>query len=130
MIKINKTQNVNKYIYWIPRILSILFICFLTLFSLDVFSMNLGFLEAIGAFFMHSIPSIVLAIILAISWKYEIIGGIIFILAGISYTSLLVITMIRSGFLWSYLFWILQISGIAFLIGTLFLIGWWKKINK
>lgn len=125
MVKKSKQKKVNKWIYWIPRILAILFICFLTLFSLDVFSMNLGFWQAIGAFFMHSIPSIVLIICLIIAWKYEIVGGIIFILAGLGYT-ILILNPINS-FQINMLISIFLISFPAFLIGILFLIGWYKK---
>ena len=76
---------------------------------------------------MHNIPTIILLIILIISWKYEIVGGVAFILAGLLYIALLAVGWIREGFEWYYLVWALQISGVAFIIGILFLIGWYKK---
>lgn len=123
------SKKINKYIYWIPRILSIIFILFLALMSLDTFSMNLGFWGTILGLFMHNIPAIILLIVLIISWKYEIVWGIAFILAWIIYITLLLITAIKSGFEWYYLSWAIQIAGIAFSIGIMFLIGWNKK-NK
>lgn len=120
-------KKTSKFIYWTPRILSILFIIFLALMSLDVFGMSAGFWQTILALFMHNIPVFILLIVLLISWKHEIVGGIAFILAGIIYITLLLITSIKSGFEWYYLAWAIQISGIAFLIGILFLIGWSKK---
>lgn len=73
----------NKALYWAPRVLGVLFIIFITLFSFDVFGTGLGFWQAIGAFLIHSIPSFILAIILFIAWKKEIIGGAIFLALGL-----------------------------------------------
>jgi hypothetical protein len=76
---------------------------------------------------MHNIPAMILLIVLIIYWRYEIAGGIAFILAGIFYIILLLITSLKTGFEWYYLLWAMQISGIAFFIGVLFLVGWKKK---
>ena len=118
-------NNISKKLYWTPRILSILFVSFLALMSLDVFELELNFWQTAGALFMHSLPALFLLIILIVSWKYEIVGGIGFILAGIIY----IVLLARNPFEWYMLSWAIQISGIAFLTGTLFLIGWRKK-NK
>ncbi len=119
--------KINKFIFWTPRILSILFVTFLSLMSLDVFDMKLGFLGTILGLFMHNIPSMILLIVLIISWKHEIAGGIAFILAGIVYIIWVLMSIISTGFKGYYLAWIIQISGIAFLVGILFLIGWRQK---
>ena len=119
-----KIKRGNKFIYWIPRILSIVFISFLALMSLDVFDMKLSFWQTIGALFMHNIPALVLLVVLLISWKHEIVGGIVFILAGLLY----IIMMIRNVPDWRMaLSWSLTIAGPAFLIGILFLLNWRKK---
>jgi hypothetical protein len=121
-------RKVSKFIFWTPRILSICFILFLTLFSLDVFDGNYGFWGTLLALFMHNIPTLVLVAVLAISWKHEIVGGIAFVLAGLLYLLQLVITIIKNPpFHWYYLSWSLIIAGPAFLIGILFLVGWYKK---
>ena len=120
-------EKVSKFVYWTPRILSIIFILFLTLFSLDVFGTGLGFWGSIGAFLIHSIPSILLTIILIISWKYEIVGGIVFILAGLAYIALL---FMNPEFQWYMVSWSLIIAGPAFLIGILFLKNWKGKKQK
>ncbi len=118
-----KEKKTNKLIYWTPRILSILFILFLALMSLDVFSSELSFWKTLGALFMHNIPALVLLIVLIISWKNEIVGGVVFILAGLLY----IILLMREPFEWYMLAWAIQISGVAFLVGILFFIGWYKK---
>jgi hypothetical protein len=116
-------MNKNKLIYWTPRILSIIYILFLALFSLDIFDGNYGFWGTIIGLFMHNIPSLVLLIVLLISWKREIVGGIIFILAGLLY----IIRLLMNPFEWYMLSWALIIAGPAFLTGILFLINWYKK---
>lgn len=116
-------RKVNKYIYWAPRILSILFIALLFAFSLDVFSPESGFWEQMLGFFIHNIPSLILLIFLIISWKYEIVGGVVFIAGGLFYIFMISGRVeISTFFIWS-----LTISGPAFLIGILFIINWIKK---
>ncbi|MBU0461116.1 MAG: hypothetical protein KJ574_00875 [Nanoarchaeota archaeon] len=122
-----KEHRPNKYIYWIPRILSILFILFLAMFSLDIFDMNLGFWGTIVGLLMHNIPSFILTAVLVISWKYEIVGGIAFILAGLLYVVLMVVEGIRGGFGWDMILSLILIAGIPIAVGILFLIGWYKK---
>ncbi|MFH1072982.1 MAG: hypothetical protein V1743_06145 [Nanoarchaeota archaeon] len=116
-------RKVGKFIYWTPRILSIFFILFLALFSLDVFSPGLSVWQIVLGLFMHNIPTLLLLAVLLISWKYEIVGGIAFILAGLVYIFL----TLRNPFAWYLVAWSVQIAGPAFLIGILFLIGWFRK---
>ena len=123
-------KKINKFVYWTPRILSIIFILFLALFSLDIFEMNLGFWGTLVGLFIHNIPVFILLIILIISWKHEIVGGIAFILAGILYIAFILMNVMTTGFEWYYLAWAVQISGIAFFIGIMFLVGWFKKRKK
>jgi hypothetical protein len=47
--------------------------------SLDVFGGEEPFGRQLLGFLAHNIPAFVLIIVLAIAWKYEIIGGLIFI---------------------------------------------------
>jgi len=122
--------KVNKFIFWTPRILAILFIIFLAIFSLDVFGNDYTLWETVTGLFMHNIPSLILLIVLIISWKHEIVGGIGFILAGILYIVFVLINVIKTGFEWYYLAWAVQISGAAFLIGIMFLIGWYRKKKR
>ena len=121
------TPKVSKFLFWTPRILSILFILFLSLFSLDVFESSSSLNDILLGLFMHNIPVFILIILLIISWKHEIVGAIAFILAGSVYLTFILKNIITTGFEWYYLAWAVQISGIAFLIGILFYINWKKK---
>lgn len=117
-------RKINKFIFWTPRILSIIFLLFIAIFSLDVFDMGLSFWQTMLALLMHNIPSFILLAGLLISWKYEIVGGIVFILAGLLY---IVLLLLNEQLEWYMFSWAILISGPAFLIGILFLIGWFKK---
>ncbi len=70
---------VKKFFYWLPRILAILYICFFSVFALDVF----GEPQWPLALFMHLIPSMVLLTMTIVAWKKERVGGILFFLAGV-----------------------------------------------
>jgi hypothetical protein len=70
----------KKIIFWLPRVLSIVFIAFISIFALDVFDMPQWYL----ALFMHLIPSFILIILTVIAWKKPFIGGILFLIAGLA----------------------------------------------
>jgi len=123
-------KGINNFIYWTPRILSIIFLLFLAMFSLDIFDAGLGFWGTVFGLFMHNIPVFVLLIVLLISWKYEIVGGIAFTLAGVLYVAMMLINALNSSFEWYLLSYFLIIAGPAFLIGVLFIIGWLRKKNN
>jgi hypothetical protein len=123
-------NKIDKFVYWTPRILSILFILFLAMFSLDVFEEGRSWQEIAVALFMHNIPVLALMAVLIIAWKREIVGGVVFILAGILYIVMVAAGALKNGFEWYMISWFLTISGPAFLIGGLYLIAWRKKKNK
>ncbi|MBW2967235.1 hypothetical protein KY362_01990 [Candidatus Woesearchaeota archaeon] len=126
--KILDKKTIEKFIFWTPRILSILFILFLTMFSLDIFDLGLGFWGTVLGLLIHNIPSFVLTIILIISWKYEIVGGIGYIFAGLFFFMLMLVPVLfRPEHEWSMLLGALIISLPAFIIGALFLVGWFRK---
>lgn len=112
-------KKINKFIYWAPRILGILFVLFLAMFSLDIFDGNYGFWGTIVGLFMHNIPALILLAVVIISWKHELVGGIVFTLAGLLYVGM---TMINDEVAWSFI-----VAGPALLVGILFLFGWRQK---
>ena len=68
-----------KILHWTPRIICILAILFISMFAADSFAPELTFWQQIGGFMMHLIPSFILITLLIVAWKWEYIGGIIFI---------------------------------------------------
>lgn len=117
-------NGVNKYIFWAPRILGIIFVLFLMTFSLDVFVPGLTPQQIAIGLFVHNIPALLLLITVAISWRHETVGGIVFILAGLLYILMLALSPRFELYMLS---WSVIIAGPAFLIGTLFLFNWHKK---
>lgn len=69
----------------IARILMIAFILFLTMFSLDVFSMEGTLFEKLGGFVMHSIPSIILVAVLLLSWRNPLLTGILALASAVAF---------------------------------------------
>jgi prepilin signal peptidase PulO-like enzyme (type II secretory pathway) len=58
----------------------------MTIFSFDVFGGDDSFGLKMLGFLVHNIPVLILIVILIISWKWEMAGGVLFILASISGT--------------------------------------------
>ena len=76
----------QKITYWLPRVLVVLDICFYVLLSFDVFSANVSLIKNITGFIVQNIPSLILLLILLVSWKKEKIGGVLFLLAAVAFT--------------------------------------------
>lgn len=112
------SHKVKKVFYWVPRVFAILYLLFLSLFSLDVFSEGQGPLKLITAFLIHNIPSICLIIILYIAWQNEKNGGLLFLVAGMFFYFFFYSQMAKTSFgWWNLLFIVLPV----FIIGLLFL---------
>lgn len=108
--------SATHLLFWTPRILCLLFAVFLSLFALDVFGEGYGFWGTILALFMHLIPTWIVLIVLAISWRWEWVGAVLFAALGVFY-------LVTS---WGRVDWsaYVVISGPLFLVGTLFLLDW------
>jgi hypothetical protein len=115
----------NNYIFWIPRILAIAFILFLSLFSLDVLDTDISLIEKIARMFIHNTPSLFLLLIMIISWKKEIIGATFFILSGLAYASLI----LSKGLDYDSINIIFVISGPAILVGISYSLLWGYRIK-
>ncbi|MCK5606867.1 hypothetical protein KAR91_33500, partial [Candidatus Pacearchaeota archaeon] len=74
----------NNIIFWPPRLFAIFFILLVGLLSMDVFGVGYSLWETLIAFLMHNIPTFLLAGVLFISWRWEMIGGVLWVLAGLS----------------------------------------------
>ncbi len=108
-------------LFWVPRILTILFILFISLFALDSFEGDKSIIEKLGGFIIHLIPTIVLTILLYFAWRHELIGAIAFLILAALY---LIIAWGKFPFA-TYLI----ISGPLVIIGVLFLLGWRNKVK-
>lgn len=93
-----------KVFLWLPRVLAIAFLLFISLFALDTLSDPQWLL----ALLIHLIPSYVIGALILLSWKNTRLGGATFIAAGILF---LFFTQFQGGIL----------SVPAIVIGCLFL---------
>lgn len=75
-----------KVFHWLPRILCILAILFISLFAADAFEPGLTIWQQLLGFLIHLIPSFILILLLILAWFREKIGGIIFIILGAALT--------------------------------------------
>src|SRR5437763_16456396 len=98
----------KSWLFWTPRVLCLLFAVFISLFALDVFNENIGFWRTFAALSIHLIPTAIVLVVLAIAWRWELIGGARLMLAGRGYTVTVVTGHHPLG-------WILAIAGPAFL---------------
>lgn len=101
-------------LYWTPRTLAIVFICFIALFALDVFVPGKTIGYYLVTLFMHLIPNFILAGILIVAWRHERIGGLLFILLAVIFTLFFRSYTMPMSFL--------LVSVPVFLIGGLFLL--------
>lgn len=92
--------------YWLPRILAVLFIGFISMFTLDV----LGEPNWLPMLFIHLIPSYFLIAITIVAWKHNQLGGFLFLAAGLA---LLIFIHLGTFIVWMP----------AFIIGILFLVS-------
>ena len=125
------TVGSKHFLLWLPRVLCILFACFISLFALDVFGEYRTFWQTAVALTMHLLPTFLVLAVLLLSWRREWVGAIVYIGMGLLY----VLTMGRH-FDWTAS---AMIGGPLFVIGVLFLVNWarhdelkaaWKLSHK
>lgn len=106
----------KKTLYWTPRILCLLFAAFISLFAFDVFEDSHGFWQTALALLMHLIPTALVLVLLAICWRWDWVGGVVFPALGFLY-----VAMFWGRFAWSAY---ALIAGPLALLGALFLASW------
>jgi len=123
-----KKENITL---WAPRILCIGAILFVSMFALDSFGPRIPFGQQLLNFLMHLIPSFVLTLLLVIAWKRQLIGGILFTIAGIGFSPFVfMLNYNRTQSIETSLLIILVITIPFVIIGTLFIMGHYMKKEK
>jgi len=117
-----------KVLHWMPRIICILAILFISLFALDSFEPDLTIWQQIGAFLIHLIPSFILLLLLIVAWKWEYIGGIIFMIIGLGLSPFVFIWNYKMNHsVWMSLGIIMSITFPFVIVGILFIVSHFKK---
>jgi hypothetical protein len=106
----------RQIFFWAPRVLGIFFALFLSLFALDVFNEGYGFRETLLALVIHLVPVYIVALILAIAWRWERVGAILFLSMALLYL-FLSWGRVHWGAFWG-------ISAPMVLLSILFLFSW------
>lgn len=118
------TELSKRTLFWTPRLLSITYIVFLSLFALDVFGEGYGFWRTGLELIIHLIPALVLVAVLVLAWRWEWIGAVLYAAAGTLYViTVLPLRIPRAA----KVSWILTIAGPAFLLAIMFLVNWWTR---
>jgi hypothetical protein len=113
-VAMNKT--VKKLLYWTPRMVTLLFAGFVSIFALDIFGMGLPLGKMMFALAMHLIPTALILLSLLIAWRWEWVGTLLFGALGVTHL------VLKGGLLpFSDLF---IVAGPCFLLGILFLLSW------
>jgi hypothetical protein len=108
----------NQVFHWLPRIICILAILFISIFAADAFE------QGLSAVLIHLIPSFVLLTFLIVAWKWEFIGGIIFTLIGLGFTPFIfMVNYNRNHSILGSLFIILVITFPFIVVGILFIVS-------
>ncbi|MBU8891394.1 MAG: hypothetical protein KOO66_01345 [Bacteroidales bacterium] len=120
-----------KIVHWLPRIICILAILFVSLFALDAFGSGSNIWQQIGSFIKQLIPSFILLAFLLIAWKWENIGGLVFMIIGFGISPFVFMHNYKMNHsIWMSLGIILMITFPFIIVGVLFLVSHKIKKNK
>ncbi len=128
----SNTMKISVSVFhWLPRIICILAILFISMFAADAFAPGLTIWQQLGAFLMHLIPSFILLAILIIAWKWELIGGIIFAVTGLALSPLVFMLNYENNHSIGMSLGIIALITFPFIVvGVLFIISHNKKKNQ
>lgn len=118
----------TKLLHWLPRVICILAILFISVFASDAFNPELTLKDQIIDFIRHLIPSFILILLLVLAWKKELIGGIVFTIIGLGLSPLIFVHNYRMNHsVWMSL-GIITIITIPFtIVGILFILSHYRK---
>ena len=104
-------------VLWAPRVLAVASSLFFGVFALDAFDDGVTPAQAIGDFLMHLLPSATLLGIVALAWRREWIGALVF-------AALAVVYAIPA---YAHLSWVLTISGPLLVVSALYAWSWNRR---
>jgi hypothetical protein len=113
--------SMKRFLFWMPRILGILFAIFISIFALDVFDEGHSFGTILLALLVHLIPTYIIVVVLIIAWRWEGVGAILFMALAVLY-----IALAGARFHWAVY---ATIPGPLVLLAILFLLNWIYKAH-
>lgn len=118
------TDFSRRMVFWAPRVLSLMFILYLSLFALDVFTEGRGFWRTLAALLIHLIPSFVLVAVTILAWRWEWVGAALFGTAGLAYILMVFLRPLPGAIRAS---WIAAVAGPALVIALLYMANWLNR---
>jgi hypothetical protein len=109
-------------IIWIPRSMMVILAVFMIIFSLDVLGMEVSIWQKLLGLLMHNIPSLVMLLMLIITWKKPFFGAVFFFILGILLT-------IFFRF-YQHWFTLLAFTAPLLIAGGLFLLTYYLTLRK
>jgi hypothetical protein len=109
----------RRLLFWLPRVVALLFAAFVSLFALDVFGAGYTFWETVLALAMHLLPVGILLVGILIAWRWEWVGTLFLMGWAVWY-----LAMAWGQFPFSVY---LLLAILPFTIGLLFLLNWWYR---
>jgi len=104
----------SPWLLWSPRILGVLVCLFLGLFACDAFGAGKTLAQALPDFAMHVAPILVLLAVVALSWRWEWVGAVVFTGLAVGY----------AYFARDHVSWIAVIAVPLLVVGVLFFLSW------
>jgi hypothetical protein len=114
-------RGLARFIYITPRLAGILIILFTAMFALDMFGTGEPWYMQLLGFIIHAAPAILLAITLALAWRWEWVGGAAFMVCGVVF-----LRFVFGGGMFAFgnlLLFVLPMLA----VGGLFLAGWFWR---
>lgn len=109
-------------LYWLPRLLCVAFAGFLSLFALDALDAHGGAWQSAVVLFAHLLPTLAVLAVLAVAWRREWIGAVLFPLFAIAH-----VIASRAHLHWSAY---AIIDAPLILLGVLFWINWRRRFAR
>lgn len=104
----------KKFLFWLPRALTILIVAFFAMFVLEGFGPDFGWQDSVA----HGVLALVALAVAIIAWKKPKIGSWFFVAFGIYY-----LLMAFKSWEWTGLL----VGGVPLLTGVLFLVEGFRK---
>lgn len=76
---------------WIPRIVMILLMAFMALFSIDVFEGEASIWQKLLGLLIHNLPVLVLLLVLLLTWRRPFWAGMLIFIFAVIFTALIAI---------------------------------------
>lgn len=111
----------NRFMHWLPRVLALAGAIFLSLLAFDVFGTEAGLGEELLGFLIHLAPTYVILTALVVAWRWELLGGVLFILLG------LLFVLMFSDEEW-LTFAITTVPSVV--VGILFIVDWFRQRDE